>query len=108
MDLQLAQDIAIVVGGAQGIGLAIAREFAAEGADVALLDRSDQVALASQAIRDQFGVRVLGHVCDATDDASLSSAASWVLEAMGGWHHVVYAAGAGSGKYGFPFWNLTP
>ena len=28
--------------------------------------------------------------------------------ALGPCAHLVYAAGVGSGKYGFPFWNLDP
>ena len=50
MDMHLSGHAAVVVGGARGIGLAIAREFAAEGAHVGLVDREAQTAAAAQAM----------------------------------------------------------
>ena len=41
MDLQLSQQHVIVTGASKGIGLAIAREFAAEGAQLTLVSRSE-------------------------------------------------------------------
>ena len=43
MNLELAGQIAVVVGGANGMGRMIAKTFAAEGAGVALLDRDPVV-----------------------------------------------------------------
>lgn len=50
MDLQLANKVVIVTGGAKGIGAACVRQFAAEGARVSLVDRdrSAGTALADQ------------------------------------------------------------
>jgi NAD(P)-dependent dehydrogenase (short-subunit alcohol dehydrogenase family) len=47
-------------------------------------------------------------VADVTDDAAVQDAAKRCQSALDGVRHVVYAAGAGSGKFGFPFWNLRP
>ena len=41
MDLNLDGQVAAVLGGASGIGLAIAKEFAREGCRVAIIDKSE-------------------------------------------------------------------
>ena len=56
MDLQLAGQTAVVVGAARGIGRAIAAAFAAEGADVALIDRDPAVGRRRAAARRAHGV----------------------------------------------------
>lgn len=104
MNLQLAGDSACIVGGASGIGRAIATAFAQEGAQVVLLDRNDQVSETGQQLARETGNSVRGHVCDATDYDAVRRAAAEV----GPVEHIVYAAGCGSGKFGFPFWNLEP
>ncbi len=108
MDLGLAGQTAVVVGGARGIGLAIAREFAAEGANVALVDRDTAVEGVARELAEHGGVRVVPVVADVTDFAAVMQAAEDIYGAMGRTSHIVYAAGVGSGKYGFPFWNLEP
>lgn len=100
--------MAAVIGGAQGIGLAIAMEFASEGAPVVLIDRSSSVESAAKQVTARHGVRAIGLVCDATDEAGLRASAAAILREFGRFDHVVYAAAVGSGKFGFPFWNLEP
>lgn len=65
-----------ITGAAQGIGLAIARDFAAEGADLFLLDRDgDLLAGALETLRAAFPDRTLTvSVADITDQAGLSVA----------------------------------
>ena len=48
MELQLAGSTAVVAGAARGIGLAIAEAFAAEKANVVLIDREAEVNRAAQ------------------------------------------------------------
>jgi 2-hydroxycyclohexanecarboxyl-CoA dehydrogenase len=98
--------IAIVVGGANGIGKAIALAFAQAGAVTAVLDRSpDVTAMASALPGHAFGI-----VADVTNYEALQQAVREIKAASkeAGITHVVYAAGMGSGKFGFPFWNLAP
>jgi 2-hydroxycyclohexanecarboxyl-CoA dehydrogenase len=108
MDLKLTGHTAVVVGGARGIGLAIAREFAGEGANIALVDRDDEVSAAAQTIgRD---LRVHSEACraDVTHFPAIQGAAQQVMTRFGRVDHVIFAVGIGSGKFGFPFWNLQP
>jgi 2-hydroxycyclohexanecarboxyl-CoA dehydrogenase len=108
MDLGLRNQAAVVAGSARGIGLAIARAFAAEGAHVAMLDREPAVAEAARAVAEEHGVSTLPLVADVTDYAAVRAGAAEARGALGRIDHVVFAVAIGSGKYGFPFWNLTP
>jgi 2-hydroxycyclohexanecarboxyl-CoA dehydrogenase len=105
MDLQLKGDTAVVIGAAHGIGRAIAKAFADEGADVALIDRDAAVDVAARALS---GVRASPLIGDVTDAAAMARAAEQIVYEHGRVDHVVFAVGIGSGKFGFPFWNLTP
>jgi NAD(P)-dependent dehydrogenase (short-subunit alcohol dehydrogenase family) len=108
LNLALSEDIAVVVGAARGIGLATAELFAREGAGVACLDRDAEVDRTAQAIRERFNARAIGIRLDVSDFAAVSAAAARILDSFGRFDHIVHAAAIGSGKYGFPFWNLEP
>ena len=108
MDLAIAGHTAVVVGAAQGIGRAIATGFAAEGANVALIDRDPAVAEAAREVGERHRVRTLAVAGDVTDFDAMRRAAAEVAARLGRTDHVVFAVAIGSGKYGFPFWNLEP
>jgi 2-hydroxycyclohexanecarboxyl-CoA dehydrogenase len=108
VDLQLEGQTAVVAGAAQGIGRGIARAFAQEHATVAMLDRDPSVIAAAEEVAAEYGVATLPIVADITDYAAMQAAARQVQERLGRIDHVVHAAAVGSGKFGFPFWNLEP
>ncbi|MDO9407776.1 SDR family oxidoreductase [Patulibacter sp.] len=93
MDLGLTGKRALVTGGSRGIGLAVGRALAAEGAQVALLARDgDAVRSAAAALQDETGSRVIGVVADTGDDAAVRAAVAEVTEAFGGIDIAVNAA----------------
>src|SRR5688500_13121936 len=108
MDLQLSGQTAVIVGGASGIGLAIAKEFSREGCRFAIIDRAAETSQRAREIATSDSTAGLGIVADVTDYAAIEAASRQCEEALGPVRHVVYAAGCGSGKFGFPFWTLTP
>ena len=108
MDLSLRQHVAVVTGGASGIGRAVAEAFAAEGAHVAIWDRSDVAVQAAAEIAEQNGVKTLALAVDVTDQTAVGYALAQTAAGLGAIDHLVHAAAVGSGKFGFPFTNLTP
>lgn len=89
MDLGLDGARALVTGGSRGIGLAVGRALAAEGARVALLGR-DEEALARAAEAVGPGTTVVR--ADTTDDAAVRAAVDSAAAALGGLDVVVNAA----------------
>ncbi|SLK02050.1 MULTISPECIES: SDR family NAD(P)-dependent oxidoreductase [Novosphingobium] len=81
---------AVVTGGAQGIGEAIARRLAAEGARVAILDLDAKRASAV------LPTPHIGIACDISDRGSVDRAFAQVDEAFGGVDILVNNAGLGS------------
>jgi NAD(P)-dependent dehydrogenase (short-subunit alcohol dehydrogenase family) len=72
--------VAVVTGAAQGIGLAAAEAFAAEGAAVGLLDLNEAKAVEAAAAIRAAGGRALAGACDVCDEASVKAA----IEAVAG------------------------
>jgi 2-hydroxycyclohexanecarboxyl-CoA dehydrogenase len=104
MELGLKDRVAVVTGGASGIGLACARSLAAEGCRVALWDLSAKTADVARDLGSAaFGVKV--DICDAN---AVDEAVKQSEKSLGPIAHLVHAAAIGSGKFGYPFTNLEP
>ncbi len=100
MDLQIRDQVAVVTGGASGIGWATARLLSDEGCRVAIWDRAEH--------NQQLESIMKAYLVDVTDESSLSTALQQTFQHFGRIDHVIHAAAIGSGKYGFPFTNLSP
>jgi len=87
----LARRVAVITGGAGGIGAATAEAFAAEGAEVAVLDRD---ADGARAVAARIGGEGLGLGCDVTRAGEVAAAFDRVVEVFGGVDIVVSNAGA--------------
>lgn len=71
--MKLAGKTALVTGGASGIGLEIARLFAANGATVGILDLADVLPAAAAAVMDAAGAWDYAQ-CDVADPKTISTA----------------------------------
>ena len=78
--MRLENKVAVVTGGAQGIGQAIVQKFVAEGARVALLD-IDEPRGRAEAERHGDAVRFIR--CDITREADVAAAIAGTVEAFG-------------------------
>jgi NAD(P)-dependent dehydrogenase (short-subunit alcohol dehydrogenase family) len=90
----LAGKVALVTGGARGIGLATARELIAHGASVAILDlHEDDVQGAAAALHPD---KALGIAADVTDADAMEAAVAETVERFGGLDVIVANAGIAS------------
>jgi len=93
-EFSLAGRVAVVTGGARGLGLEMMRALARAGADVVALDVLDELArtAAEQTTRD-FGVRARSHRVDVTDAAEVEETIAMIEAEFGRIDVLVAAAG---------------
>jgi NAD(P)-dependent dehydrogenase (short-subunit alcohol dehydrogenase family) len=85
MDLELKGKRALITGGSRGIGKAIARALALEGADVALLARNEPaLAAAAAELAAETGSKVVGVSADTTRDKQVHAAVTEAARLLGG------------------------
>ena len=98
-------NVVLITGGSKGLGLLLARRFAAEGARVALLARSDaELEQAGRTLYDRYGVLPLTLPCDVRNEADVASAVAQVATTFGGIDVLVNNAGIIQAG---PFENLS-
>ncbi len=96
MDLGIAGNVAIVTGGASGIGAATVRLLAEEGVRVAVWDL---------AAKETIGAELIQSV-DVTDLTAVEAAWRQTEEQLGPAEILVHAAAIGSGHFGFPYTRI--
>jgi NAD(P)-dependent dehydrogenase (short-subunit alcohol dehydrogenase family) len=93
--------VAVITGGASGIGLALAERFLADGMKVVLADIDDQRLREVEARLSESGGDVAAMKCDTASDADLEALAQFALDQFGAAH--VLCNNAGIGGMGDPW-----
>jgi NAD(P)-dependent dehydrogenase (short-subunit alcohol dehydrogenase family) len=95
MSKRFDEKVVWITGGGTGIGKAMAHEFAAEGASVAVSGRRQDRLDETVAELEEKGGRALAIPCDVTDDALVRRTADTVVERLGALDVSVANAGFG-------------
>jgi len=91
--MQLSQTVAIVTGGASGLGEATVRDFISQGASVAIFDMNTD---GGSALAEELGARALFIATDVTQESSVSDGIAKVIEKFGSLSVCVNCAGIAS------------
>src|SRR5438105_14647080 len=81
-DRPLDGQVALITGGARGLGFATARRLGSEGAAVALFDVDGEAVAEAAAALEEEGVRTLWRAADVTDEHAVGNAVQAVLAAF--------------------------
>lgn len=99
MDMELQNKVAVVTGGSVGIGLAVARALAREGAQVLICARNEErVMKVAREISEQYSVKVVGVAADIAQARGVDKVARSVEEDFGGADILINNAGTGSNE----------
>lgn len=104
MDLGLAGKKAILVGGARGIGYAVAEVLAREGCDIALAARSEDSVKDAVAELGKYGTRVVGKPVNARHPEEYRDWMAWAEEALDGADILIPFTSAGGGMGSEKYW----
>jgi len=89
----LAGKVAVITGGARGLGLSMGRALARHGVRVGLVDVRDDVEASAAALAEDLGVDAVGATADVTSAAHVAAAFARVSEGLGSPSLLVNAAG---------------
>lgn len=90
--MKISETIAVVTGGASGLGEATVRKFAEGGAKVAIFDMN---ASKGEAVAAELGDNVIFQRVDVTDEASVKAGLDAAVDAFGGVTACINCAGIG-------------
>jgi NAD(P)-dependent dehydrogenase (short-subunit alcohol dehydrogenase family) len=83
MNISFEKKVALVTGGASGLGLATAREFAESGASVVLADWNEKAVRSATDELAAKGHKVLAVPCDVSDDAQIEAMVEQAVATFG-------------------------
>ncbi len=92
--MELQDKVALVTGGASGLGRATVEQFAADGAKVAIFDLNEEE---GTALAERLGPAVIFCAVNVTDDDSIAAGIRMVMATFGALHICVNCAGRGGG-----------
>jgi 3-hydroxyacyl-CoA dehydrogenase/3-hydroxy-2-methylbutyryl-CoA dehydrogenase len=92
--MKIANSVAVITGGASGLGRATVEKFVAAGAKVAIFDFNED---AGQALAKQLGDSVIFLKVNVADEVSVQDAINKTVEKFGAIHICINYAGIGSG-----------
>jgi NAD(P)-dependent dehydrogenase (short-subunit alcohol dehydrogenase family) len=92
--MQLKDKVAIVTGGASGLGRATAGKFLAAGARVALFDLNEEQ---GRSVAQELGEGAIFCAVDIADDDAIAAGIATVMQQFGAIHICVNCAGRGGG-----------
>lgn len=109
--MKLKNKVAIITGGSQGIGEAIARAYAKEGATVIIVNRNEKSGQAlADAISHSSG-KAIAYPCDVTKQSDIKSLIAFVIQKFGTIDILVNNAGIMINKpfneYTIHDWDMT-
>ena len=87
------EKVAVITGGASGIGLATAKKLLNEGANVVLVDWNEDVSR----IAENLNERALGIRCDVSSDTDVKKCVEDIIKKYGHINYLVANAGIGGG-----------
>ena len=87
--MKLQNKIAVITGGAQGIGAAIAKRFAQEGARVVIADVNVEKSRTLVSEIESYGVDAMSLLCDVSNSGQVEEMFNKVLERFGELHVLV-------------------
>jgi NAD(P)-dependent dehydrogenase (short-subunit alcohol dehydrogenase family) len=98
MSLRFDRKVALITGGAIGIGGASAKKFCELGASVAILDRDAEAGQATVNALLKEGYTATFHICDVSSESSVRDAVNEAVQRHGAVH--VLVSNAGIQRYG--------
>jgi 3-oxoacyl-[acyl-carrier protein] reductase len=91
--MNLQNQVVVITGAAQGLGKAMAEEFAKQGAHIALLDMQAEAVEAAAADIEKFGVKASGYAVNVTDEKQVEQTFAKVAADFGKINGLINSAG---------------